>query len=133
MPIEHKMLVEKKMNAKDFSIPELRNACAKYALSQIEKQKEQFKKLSMLTDFKEIYVTLDKKFEAQQLRLFKKMIFDGLIYKDLKPIYWSPSSQSALAEAEVEYADHISPSLFVSFKIVFGNKIIQENENLIIW
>ncbi|ENY53878.1 Isoleucyl-tRNA synthetase [Metamycoplasma alkalescens 14918] len=133
LPIEHKMLIEKKMNANDFSIPELRDACAKYALSQIEKQKEQFKKLSMLTDFKEIYVTLDKKFEAQQLRLFKKMIFDGLIYKDLKPIYWSPSSQSALAEAEVEYADHISPSLYVSLKIVFGNKIIQENENLIIW
>ncbi|SGA25137.1 Isoleucine--tRNA ligase [Mycoplasmopsis arginini] len=81
------MLLERKMTAKDFSIFELRKACEEYALSQVEKQKEQFKKLALLTDFKEIYITLDKKFEAQQLRLFKKMIFQGLIYKDLKPIY----------------------------------------------
>ncbi|WP_369991749.1 isoleucine--tRNA ligase [Mycoplasmopsis arginini] len=133
LPIEHKMLLERKMTAKDFSIFELRKACEEYALSQVEKQKEQFKKLTLLTDFKEIYITLDKKFEAQQLRLFKKMIFEGLIYKDLKPIYWSPSSQSALAEAEVEYADHISPSLYVAFKIIEGNDVIDPNENLVIW
>lgn len=133
LPIEHKMLLERKMTAKDFSIFELRKACEEYALSQVEKQKEQFKKLALLTDFKEIYITLDKKFEAQQLRLFKKMIFQGLIYKDLKPIYWSPSSQSALAEAEVEYADHISPSLYVAFKIIEGNDVIDPNENLVIW
>ncbi|BAP39722.1 isoleucine--tRNA ligase [Metamycoplasma canadense] len=133
LPIEHKMLLERKMTAKDFSVFELRKACTQYALSQVEKQKAQFEKLSLLTDFKEIYITLDKKFEAEQLRLFKKMIFQGLIYKDLKPIYWSPSSQSALAEAEVEYADHISPSMFVAFKITKGNELIKENENLIIW
>lgn len=133
LPIEHKMLLERKMTAKDFSVFELRKACEEYALSQVEKQKSQFKKLSLLTDFKEIYITLDKKFEAEQLKLFKKMLFSGLIYKDLKPIYWSPSSQSALAEAEVEYADHISPSLYVAFKIIEGNEIIKENENIIIW
>ncbi|MGX9395290.1 isoleucine--tRNA ligase [Mycoplasma sp. 1781] len=133
LPIEHKMLVERKMTAKDFSVVELRRACEEYALSQVAKQMEQFKKLSLLTDFKEIYVTLDKRFEAQQLRLFKKMLFDGLIYKDLKPIYWSPSSQSALAEAEVEYADHISPSIFVAFKITEGNNIVCKDEKLIIW
>ncbi|ENY68829.1 Isoleucyl-tRNA synthetase [Metamycoplasma auris 15026] len=133
LPIEHRMLKEKQMSAKDFLVSELRNYCAEYALSQVERQKEQFKKLSLLTDFSDIYITLDKKFEAQQLRLFKKMLFDGLIYKDLKPIYWSPSSQSALAEAEVEYFDHISPSLYVAFKVVCGNEIVAKDDNLIIW
>ncbi|MCV3733831.1 isoleucine--tRNA ligase [Mycoplasma enhydrae] len=133
LPIEHKMLLERKMTAKDFSIAELRRACEKYALGQVEKQKEQFKQLSLLTDFSEIYITLNKDFEAEQLKLFKKMIFDGLIYKDLKPIYWSPSSQSALAEAEVEYADHISPSLYVAFKVKEGNALVNSNDYILIW
>ncbi|AZZ65396.1 isoleucine--tRNA ligase [Metamycoplasma phocicerebrale] len=133
LPIEHKMLLERKMSAKDFSISELRKACGEYALSQVQKQKEQFKQLSLLTDFSEIYITLDKEFEAEQLKLFKKMVFDGLIYKDLKPIYWSPSSQSALAEAEVEYADHISPSLYVAFKVNIGNNLVSKNDFILIW
>ncbi|WP_369085689.1 isoleucine--tRNA ligase [Metamycoplasma spumans] len=133
LPIEHKMLSEAKKNARDFSALELRKKAAEYALGQVEKQKAQFKKLSLLTDFSEIYVTLDKRFEAKQLRLFQKMVHDGLIYKDLKPIYWSPSSQSALAEAEVEYADHISPSLYVGFEITKGSENISKGDYLLIW
>ncbi|AWX69657.1 isoleucine--tRNA ligase [[Mycoplasma] anseris] len=133
LPIEHKMLSEAKKQAKDYSVVELRKNAAKYALDQVRKQKEQFKKLSLLTDFSEIYVTLNKQMEADQLRLFHKMVELGLIYKDLKPVYWSPSSQSALAEAEVEYADHVSPSIFVAFKVKKGNQIIKENDNLLIW
>ncbi|AXE60608.1 isoleucine--tRNA ligase [[Mycoplasma] phocae] len=133
LPIEHKMLLESKKQAKDFSPIELRKAATNYAISQIEIQKAQFQKLSLLTDFKDIYVTLDKKIEANQLRLFKKMVNDGLIYKDLKPVYWSPSSQSALAEAEVEYADHISPSMYVAFKVVEGSANIKKNDYLLIW
>ncbi|TPE58028.1 isoleucine--tRNA ligase [[Mycoplasma] falconis] len=133
LPIEHKMLSEAKMTAKDFSVVNLRKKCAEYALSQVEKQKEQFKKLSLLSDLKDIYVTLDKKVEAKQLRLFQKMVNDGLIYKDLKPIYWSPSSQSALAEAEVEYADHISPSLYVAFPVIEGNEYVNKGDYIVIW
>ncbi|TPI01840.1 isoleucine--tRNA ligase [Mycoplasma struthionis] len=133
LPIEHKMLSEAKKNAKDFSALELRKNAQEYALSQVEKQKAQFKKLGLLADFKDIYVTLDKKIEADQLRLFKKMVQEGLIYKDLKPIYWSPSSQSALAEAEVEYADHISPSLYVAFKIKETKNELLKDAYLLIW
>ncbi|MGX9395762.1 isoleucine--tRNA ligase [Mycoplasma sp. 1573] len=133
LPIEHKMLSETKKNKNDFSVVELRKACAEYALSQIELQKEEFKQLSLLTDFETIYKTLDKKMEADQLRLLQKMINRGLIYKDLKPVYWSPSSQSALAEAEVEYADHISPSMYVAFKIVEGNEVLAKDDNVVIW
>ncbi|TPR53688.1 isoleucine--tRNA ligase [Metamycoplasma neophronis] len=133
LPIEHKMLSEAKKNAKDFSAVELRKQAAAYALSQVEKQKEQFKRLSLLTDFSEIYVTLDKKFEAKQLKLFQKMLNEGLIYKDLKPIYWSPSSQSALAEAEVEYADHVSPSLYVGFEVSKETEHIKKGDYLLIW
>ncbi|MBN0919271.1 isoleucine--tRNA ligase [[Mycoplasma] gypis] len=133
LPIEHKMLTLAKKNKNDFTVSALRKACAEYALSQVELQKEEFKQLSLLTDFSDIYVTLDKKMEANQLRLLKKMIQDGLIYKDLKPIYWSPSSQSALAEAEVEYADHISPSLYVAFEIAKGNEFLQKGDYVVIW
>ncbi|MBN0970702.1 isoleucine--tRNA ligase [Mycoplasma phocoeninasale] len=133
LPIEHKMLLESKKQAKDFSPIELRKAATDYALSQIDIQKSQFQKLLLLADFKDIYVTLDKKIEANQLHLFKKMVNDGLIYKDLKPVYWSPSSQSALAEAEVEYADHISPSIYVAFKIIEGNNFVSKDDYLLIW
>ncbi|MBU4690864.1 isoleucine--tRNA ligase [Mycoplasma zalophi] len=133
LPIEHKMLQIAKKNQHDFKVVELREACANYALSQVELQKEEFKKLSLLTDFSDIYVTLDKKMEANQLRLLKEMIKKGLIYKDFKPIYWSPSSQSALAEAEVEYADHISPSMYVAFKVVNGNEFVKKDDYIVIW
>ncbi len=127
------MLLEAKKNAKDFSVIELRKKAAEYALSQVEHQKAQFKKLSLFTDFSEIYVTLDKNLEFKQLELFAKMVKEGLIYRDLKPVYWSPSSQSALAEAEVEYADHVSPSLYVAFKVIEGNKYVENGDYLIIW
>ncbi|WP_373436697.1 isoleucine--tRNA ligase [Metamycoplasma equirhinis] len=133
LPIEHKMLSDSKKQTKDYSPIELRKNAAKYALQQVENQKNQFKKLALLADFEKIYVTLDKKVEAKQLRLFQKMVNDGLIYKDLKPIYWSPSSQSALAEAEVEYADHISPSLYVAFKVNSGNQFVKKDDYLVIW
>ncbi|WP_406618088.1 isoleucine--tRNA ligase [Mycoplasmopsis lipophila] len=136
LPIEHKMLLESKIKSKDeLSTSELRKKAAEYALSQVEKQKQEFQKFNLLCDFKKFYITMDKKFEAQQLRLFKKMVFDGLVYKGLKPVYWSPSSQSALAEAEVEYQDIKSPSIFVAFKVeeLNKNKQFQREDNLIIW
>ncbi|WP_027334731.1 isoleucine--tRNA ligase [Mycoplasmopsis felifaucium] len=135
LPIEHKMLSEAKLNYKNLSKLELRKRASAYADSQIEQQIKQFKELQMLTDFKKIYVTKDPKFEAAQLKLFKKMILEGLIYKGLKPVYWSPSSQTALAEAEVEYKDIESPSIFVAFPIIDnnGSQKVKNADNLIIW
>ncbi|MGL5204831.1 MAG: class I tRNA ligase family protein, partial [Metamycoplasmataceae bacterium] len=133
LPIENKMLQEMKLSHKSLNIPELRTEAEKYALSQIEIQMAQFKELQLLTDFKNIYVTLDKNYEVEQLKLFKKFSLDGLIYRGLKPVFWSPSSQSALAEAEVEYHEHRSPSIFVSLVVEQGNHLVRKLDNLIIW
>ncbi len=133
LPIENKMLNEMNVSHKTLDVLELRKAAEKYALSQVEIQKKQFKDLQLLSDFEDIYVTLEKKYEVEQLKLFKKFALDGLITRGLKPVFWSPSSQSALAEAEVEYHDHRSPSIFVSFNVVTGNSTIDKNDKLIIW
>ncbi len=133
LPIENKMLETMDKKAEDFDPLVLRKEAAKYALTQVERQLEQFKTLNLLSDLEEKYVTLDKGFEANQLKLFKKMALDGLVYKGLKPVYWSPSSQSALAEAEVEYADHTSPSIHVALDIIKGNNVISVGDKLVIW
>lgn len=133
LPIENKMLSEMKLSHKSIKTIEIRRKAAKYALEQIENQKEQMKKFQLLTDFKQIYKTLDKNYEVAQLKIFKKMCLDGLIYRGLKPVYWSPSSQSALAEAEVEYIEHRSPSVFVKLPIIDGNKYVSKGDYLLIW
>lgn len=90
--------------------------CEKYALSQVEKQQSQFKKLALLTDFKKKYLTLDSNFIFNQLTVFNKMLNKKLVYQDLKPVYWSWSSETALAEAEIEYKNVVDDSIFVEFK-----------------
>ncbi len=132
LPIENKILSEMKLDHKNISIIELRKKAAQYALEQIEVQKSQFQKLQLFSDFKKIYKTLDNSYEIEQLKLFYSLYKKGLIYKGLKPIYWSPTSQSALAEAEVEYQEHRSPSIFVKFKIVESD-ILSKNDYLVIW
>ncbi|AUF83478.1 isoleucine--tRNA ligase [Mesoplasma syrphidae] len=110
-----------------------RKLCEKYALEQVDKQALQFKRLGMFTDYNTKYVTLDHDFEISELRLFQKMYEKGLIYKALKPIYWSPSSESALAESEIEYADIKSPTIFVACEITTGNSHVESGVNLVIW
>ncbi|MXR05649.1 isoleucine--tRNA ligase [Mycoplasma flocculare] len=129
LPIENKIInqIESK------SVLEIRKKSNEFANSQILAQMLQFKKLNLLTDFKKIYKTNTPDYEAKQLKLFKKMVGDGLVYRALKPIFWSPSSQSALAEAEIEYLIHKSPSLFISFNIKKGNNFVNINDKLVIW
>ncbi|VEU77934.1 isoleucine--tRNA ligase [Mycoplasmopsis columbinasalis] len=135
MPIEHKMLEQAKLNVKTLTPLEIRQRAAKYALEQVEIQKEQFKQMQLLSDFKKYYITLDNNFVAKQLQLFKKMVVNGLVYKGLKPVYWSPSSQSALAEAEVIYKNVDSPAIFVAFPItqIPANSKVSVGDNLVIW
>ncbi|MGY6172011.1 isoleucine--tRNA ligase [Candidatus Mycoplasma pogonae] len=133
LPIENKMLEEMNWNHKDIDVVALRKAAAKYATEQIQNQKEQIKTLQLLSDLEDIYITMDPKFEAAQLTLFKKMALDGIVYKGLKPVYWSPSSQSALAEAEVEYAEHRSPSIIVALDVLQPSTALQKGDKLLIW
>lgn len=131
LPIET-AITKKGVNRKEMTINDFRKSCHKYALEQVEKQKGQFKRLGVLGEFNNPYITLEKYFEAEQIRVFAKMAKKGLIYKGLKPIYWSPSSESALAEAEIEYHDRKDPSIYVSFDIVEGKKVY-DGAKLVIW
>src|SRR5690625_7969174 len=102
------------------SISEFRQKCAEYALKQIDNQRTQFKPLGVRGDWENPYITLNKEYEAAQIRVFGDMAKKGYIYKGLKPVYWSPSSESALAEAEIESQDKLSAYYDVGFEVHVG-------------
>lgn len=132
LPIEQ-AVTNSGVDRKSMSKAEFRALCEKYAYEQIEKQKKGFKELNILGDWEHPYITLQKEMEARQIEVFAEMAKKGLIFKGLKPVYWSPSSESALAEAEIEYHDRKDPSIYVAFPVVEGNETIKEGENLVIW
>ena len=118
LPIE--MQVEKtygrvgqKIDAKAF-----RTACRDYAYKQVEEQRKDFKRLGVLGDWEHPYLTMDPRFEAEQLRAFAVIIKNGHVYKGYKPVHWCLNCRSALAEAEVEYEDITSPSVYVRFEVI---------------
>ena len=127
LPIET-ALAKKGVNRKEKTILEFRKLCQEYAESQVKLQTEQFKRLGSLGEYDKPYITYNKDFEAAQIKIFAKMVEKGLIFKGLKPVYWSPSSESALAEAEIEYHDKNSESVFVKM-------ILKDNPDtaLVIW
>ena len=129
LPIEQ-ALTKKGVNRKEMTVSDFRKLCHDYALEQVKMQKIQFKRLGILGEWDKPYITLNPSYEADQLRVFGAMAQKGLIYKGLKPVYWSPSSESALAEAEIEYEDVTSPSIYVAFEIVSEKRAGQK---LIIW
>ncbi len=118
---------------KKMGIAEFRKVCHEYALEQVEKQKKGFLAVGSIGDYDHPYITLQKEFEAKQIEVFGKMAIDGLIYKGLKPVYWSPSSETALAEAEVEYKDMKTPTIYVKFKVKDGKGILDEDTYFVIW
>ena len=107
---------------------EIRKACEAYALKYMDLQRGQFKRLGVLGDWDHPYLTLNKEYEADELRLFADIVAKGFVYRGKKPVYWSIPCRTALAEAEVEYADHISQSVFVKFPVVG-----QANTFIVIW
>ncbi|THE15673.1 isoleucine--tRNA ligase [Enterococcus hirae] len=132
LPIEQ-VLANKGIKRKEMSKAEYLEKCREYALSQVDKQREDFKRLGVAGDWDHPYVTLDPSYEAAQIRVFGKMAEKGYIYKGLKPIYWSPSSESSLAEAEIEYKDVKSPSIYVAFNVKDGKGILEEDTAFVIW
>ncbi|GIO18304.1 isoleucine--tRNA ligase 1 [Oceanobacillus oncorhynchi subsp. incaldanensis] len=132
LPIET-ALAKKKVKRKEMSVAEFRKLCEEYALGQIDSQRTQFKKLGVRGDWDNPYITLTKDYEASQIKVFGEMARKGYIYKGLKPVYWSPSSESALAEAEIEYQDKRSPSIYVSFEVTDGKDVLDGGEKIIIW
>lgn len=132
LPIEQ-VLANKGIKRKEMTMSEYLEKCREYALSQVDKQREDFKRLGVAGDWEHPYVTLDPSYEAAQIRVFGKMAEKGYIYKGLKPIYWSPSSESSLAEAEIEYKDVKSPSIFVAFNVKDGKGLLDEDTAFVIW
>lgn len=132
LPIEN-AIQKLGVNRKELSTAEFRKKCYEYALEQVAKQKEQCIRVGTFADYAHPYLTLLPEFEANQIDVFAKMAMDGLIYKGLKPVYWSPSSESALAEAEVEYHDVKSPTIFVKFAVKDGKGILDTDTSFVIW
>lgn len=132
LPIEQ-AVTNSGVDRKSMDKADFRALCEKYAYEQIEKQKKGFKELNVLADWDHPYITLQKELEARQIEVFAEMAKKGLIFKGLKPVYWSPSSESALAEAEIEYHDRKDPSIYVAFPVVEGNDTVNVGDNLIIW
>lgn len=129
LPIENEV-TKSGVDRKQLTRAEFRKICREYAIKQVEVQKAQFKRLGILGDWDNPYLTLDKTYIADQVRVFSQMVDKGIIYKGLKPIYWSPSSESAFAEAEIEYMDKQSKSIYVGFDMM-GDKF--PNTRLLIW
>ena len=132
LPIEN-MVTKSGINRKTTPIVTFRQKCEEYALKQVERQKEQIRRLGLVGDFDHPYLTLLHDYEARQIEVFGQMALKGLIYKGLKPVYWSPSSESALAEAEIEYADVKSHSIYVAFPVKDGKGVVSNDARLVIW
>ena len=129
LPIEFKVSQEMRKAGDTSSDPAtIRKACDAHARKYIGLQREQFKRLGVLGDWEKSYLTLDKEYEADELRLFADIVEKGFVYRGKKPVYWSIPCRTALAEAEVEYKDHVSQSVFVKFPVVG-----QPGVNIAIW
>lgn len=133
LPIETALTKNKKVDRKKMSVAEFRKLCEEYAYEQVDRQREQFKRLGVRGDWENPYITLTKGYEAQQIKVFGEMAKKGYIYKGLKPVYWSPSSESALAEAEIEYQDKRSASIYVAFPVKDGKGVLAGDEKIVIW
>ena len=132
LPIEHQ-LTKAGYDRKKMSLTEFRDLCRKYALEQVDKQRKDFKRLGVSGDWNHPYLTLDKEFEAAQIRVFGEFAKKGLLYQAKKPVYWSWSSESALAEAEVEYHDVTAKTAFFVEQVKDGKGVLDSDTYLVVW
>ena len=117
MPIESAIIKEQKLNRKNMSVAEFRSACHDYAQKYIDIQMDGFKRMGVLGDWEHPYKTMDPGFEAEEVKVFGAMYKKGYIYKGLKPVYWCPHDETALAEAEIEYQDDPCTTVYVKFPV----------------
>ncbi len=115
MPIESAIIKKNKLNRKKMSVPEFRSACRDFAQHYIDVQMAGFKRMGVLGDWEHPYKTMDPAFEAEEVKVFGEMFKKGVIYKGLKPVYWCPHDETALAEAEIEYQEDPVTTVYVKF------------------
>jgi len=133
LPIEHAIIKNEKIDRHKVGAAEFRERCTEYAYSYVDRQREQFKRLGVRGDWENPYITLKPEYEARQIRVFGEMAKKGYIYKGLKAVYWSPSSETALAEAEIEYKDKRSASIYVKFNVIDGKGKLDSDAKVLIW
>ncbi len=138
MPIESAIIKQQKLNRKAMSVPEFRSACQEFAQNFVNIQREEFKRLGYLGDWDHPYLTMDPKFEAEEVKVFGEMYRKGYIYKGKKPVYWCSHDETALAEAEIEYAEDPVTTIFVKFRVKddlgkFSNIAPLDNIYFVIW
>ncbi len=135
LPIEQQAIKKLGINRHEAGPVKFRQACREFAKSHVENQKSQFKRLGVLGDWDNPYLTLSNEFVAKQIEVFGKMANEGLIYKGLKPVYWCPHCETALAEAEIEYAEDKTTSIYVKFAVKDDKGLFEGLENVyfVIW
>ncbi len=117
MPIESAIIKQNKLNRKAMSVPEFRSACHEFAQHYVDVQREGFQRMGVLGEWEHPYLTMDPGFEAEEVKVFGAMYEKGYIYKGLKPVYWCPKDETALAEAEIEYQDDPCTTVYVKFPL----------------
>ena len=132
LPIEHQ-LTKSGYDRKKMTTSEFRDLCRNYAMEQVHKQMDGFKRLGVSADWDHPYLTLDKEFEAAQIKVFGEFAKKGLLYQAKKPVYWSWSSESALAEAEVEYHDVVAKTAFFAEQVKDGKNLLDNDTYLVVW
>lgn len=132
LPIEHQLFKELGINKSQISQQDFREKACAYAKKYVAIQKEQFKRLGVFGDWRNPYLTLDPDYEEGILKAFSELVKKGYVYRGLKPVNWCYKCETALAEAEVEYEEHTSPSILVKFKLI-DNRPFPENTHLLIW
>ena len=132
LPIEQ-ALTKKGIKRKEMSRADYLTLCEEYAMEQVNTQRNDFKRLGVTGEWDKPYITLQPEYVAEQIRVFGKMAEKGYIYKGQKPVYWSPSSESSLAEAEIEYQDVKSASIYVAFPVKDGKGLIDTDTSFVIW
>src|SRR3954451_6473331 len=126
LPIEHKIQQELGPKLREMSVVDVRKRCFEYAAKYVKVQSEQFQRLGILGEWENPYLTMKPEYEADTLEVFARFVEAGLAYKQLKPVPWSVSNQTALADAELEYQDVVDASIYVEFP--------QDGENhLLVW
>ena len=132
LPIEN-AIQKLGVNRKEVTPTEFRKKCEEYAKGQVQTQMATMKRLGQVADFEHPYITLQKGFEARQIRSFAKMALDGMIFQGLKPIYWSPYQETAIADSEIVYFDRKDPTIFVAFDVEDGKGVLNGDERFVIW
>ena len=117
MPIESAIIKQNKLDHKNMSVSAFRSECHAFAQKFIDIQREQFKRLCITGDWEHPYATMSPEFEAREVKVFGEMFRKGYIYKGMKPVYWCPKDETALAEAEIEYRTDKCTSIYVKFKV----------------